>query len=67
MSNLFFFQICDLNFLEIFLFPFFLELFALFFHFFPNKNCQVKKFQNQKNMLVGEGGGGGGGGFKQIF
>jgi hypothetical protein len=46
---------------------FFLE-FALFLSFFPNKNCQVKKNQNQKNMLVVEGeGGGGGGGFNYIY
>jgi hypothetical protein len=31
---------------------FFLNL-QYFFHFFPNKNCQVKKFWGQKNMLVG--------------
>ncbi len=44
------------------LFTFFLEFALFFFHFFPNKNCQVKKTQNQKNMLVGALGCGGGGG-----
>ncbi len=55
-----FFQKNYLNFLaSFFSFTFFPE-FALFFPlFFPNTNCQVKKIQNQKNMLVGGKGGGG--------
>jgi hypothetical protein len=55
----FFFQIFDPNTLAIFfvvyIFPW---IYTIFSHFFFNKNCQVKKFSNQKNMLVGEGGGG---------
>jgi hypothetical protein len=27
-----------------------------FFLIFPNRNCQVKKIENKKNMMVGEGG-----------
>jgi len=46
------------------LFTFFLEFALLFFSdFLPKKNCQVKKNQNQKNMLAE----GGGWGLIQVF
>jgi hypothetical protein len=51
MSTLFSFKFVISN----FWLNFFLNL-HYFFHFFPNKNCQVKKIQNQNNMLVVEGG-----------
>ncbi len=52
----FFFQICDFKFLAIFLlFTFFFE-FEKIIPFFLQQNCQVRKIENQKNMLVGEGG-----------
>jgi hypothetical protein len=37
------------------LFTFFLE-FALFFVFYPNNNCQVKKNRNKKNVGRWDGG-----------
>jgi hypothetical protein len=37
---------------------------TIFFHFFPNKNGQIKKFWNQRNMLFV---GGGGWGAIQLF
>jgi hypothetical protein len=40
------------------LFTFFLN-FHYFPHFFTNKNCQVRKIQNQENMLIVWTGGGG--------
>jgi predicted PurR-regulated permease PerM len=52
-------------FLNQFFYPNFFASFLLFIfslnlhylvHFFHNKNCQVKKIWNQKNMLVGVGG-----------
>jgi len=62
-SNLFF-----LKFVILFCWQFFCCLhFSLnldyFSHFSPNKNCQVKKIQNPKNMLVK----GGGRGVIQLF
>jgi hypothetical protein len=39
-----------------FCFHFSLNYLHYFFYFFPSKNCQVKKIQNKKNMLVGGGG-----------
>jgi hypothetical protein len=57
----FFFEIYDFNF-----FTFFLNLHYVF-HFFPNKNCQVQKFETKKIcMLWGWGGGGGGWGNSTI-
>jgi hypothetical protein len=46
LSQLFYKFFCHL--------PFFFE-FALFFIVFPNKNCQVKKIQNQKHVGWGQG------------
>ncbi len=57
-SNPFFFEICDFNFYIKKLFTFFLN-FHYFPHFFTNKNCQVRKIQNQENMLIVWTGGGG--------
>ncbi len=53
----FFFEICDIKFWQFcLLFTFILNL-----HFSSNKNCQVRKIQNQKNILVVKLGAGGGG------
>jgi len=58
-SNIFFLK---------FLIPIFWQIFCClhfslnlhyFFHFFPKKNCQVKKIQNFKKHVVGGRGGGG--------
>jgi hypothetical protein len=47
----FFLSICNFNFLAILLlFTFFLE-FSLFSPFFPNKNYQVRKIENQKKHV----------------
>jgi hypothetical protein len=52
-SNLFSLKFVISNFWQFFCcLHFFLNL-RNFFHFFPNKNCQVRKIWNQKNMLVG--------------
>jgi hypothetical protein len=51
----FFFVIYDFNFLTMF-YVFFYNL-HFFFHFFPNKNCQVRKIRNQKKNVDCEGGG----------
>ncbi len=56
IRSTFFFQICDLKFLPIFLLLHSSLNLHNYFHFFPNKNCQVRKIWNQENMLVGEGG-----------
>jgi hypothetical protein len=51
-SNLIFFtrnNLFSLKFVISIFWQLFFE-FALFFPFFPNKNCQVRKIQNLKNM-----------------
>ncbi len=48
------------QFFDFFFLTFFLE-FALFFPYFPNMNCQVRKIKNQKHVLVVGGGRGTGG------
>jgi len=52
-NNLFPFKIS----ISIYLFYIFPWIFIILFHFFSNKNCQVQKNWNKKNMLVvvGEG------------
>jgi len=57
-SRLLLSQILSQNFGNFFLFTSSFE-FSLFFPFFSNKNCQVRKISNQKKH-VGWGGGGGG-------
>jgi hypothetical protein len=56
-SNLFSLKFVISNFWQFFCYLHFFLNFHYFFHFFPNKNCQVKKIQNQNNMLVVERGG----------
>jgi len=49
-SELFSLKFMVSNFGNIFVVYIFFE-FALFFHFFPNKNCQIRKIRNQKNHV----------------
>jgi uncharacterized membrane protein YkvI len=48
----FFWNLWSQNSWIVFGFLYFSLNFHYFFHFFPNKNCQVKKIWNQKEILV---------------